>query len=68
MQAEYKVISFCLEKGIDKFPTELVLPAQERKKNRKQEQINKQQFKWSISYLALEILLNILHCTEDKQL
>lgn len=32
MQAEYKVISFCLKKGIDKFPTELVFLAQEREK------------------------------------
>lgn len=45
MQAEYKVISFCLEKGIDKFSTEMVLQAQERKKTRKQEQIKKEEFK-----------------------
>lgn len=40
MQAEYKVISFCLEKGIDKFPIELVLQAQERK-IKKKARINK---------------------------
>lgn len=36
MQAEYKVISFRLEKGIDKFSTELVLRAQERGKKKKE--------------------------------
>lgn len=41
MQAEYEGISFYLEKGTNKFPTELVLRAQERKRKKKAK-INKQ--------------------------